>query len=114
MAKEKKQSFESLQQRLEDIVHKLEAGGLELEESLKLFEEGTALFAQCSKMLDSAQTRMDVLFEEAGQWRVRQERDPDENRKDGNRKFEDTDNFQSTNTFTDPTGSVGLDGDNDE
>jgi len=36
----KDQTFEELLKRLEDIVEKMEGGGLSLEESMKLYEEG--------------------------------------------------------------------------
>ena len=36
-------SFEEAIKRLETIVHRLEAGNIPLEESLKLFEEGMRL-----------------------------------------------------------------------
>ncbi len=67
----KTENFEQTMRELETIVARLEAGGLELDESLKLFEKGTSLFARCNRMLDSAQTKLDVLFEEAGQWQSR-------------------------------------------
>lgn len=71
MTRKKEENFETSMRELEQIVTRLEAGGLELDDSLKLFEKGTALFARCNRMLDSAQTRLDVLFEESGQWEVR-------------------------------------------
>lgn len=51
-------SFEAAMQRLEQIVRAMERGDVELEESLKLFQEGTALIARCGKLLDHA--RMEV------------------------------------------------------
>lgn len=36
----------------------LEKGDLPLEESIKLFEEGTALIASCTKMLDEAEQKV--------------------------------------------------------
>lgn len=54
---------------LEEIVGKLEKGDLSLEESMQLFEKGTMLYADCTKMLDEAQARMDVLIESAGEIR---------------------------------------------
>ena len=40
---EQSKSFETAMKRLEEIVRTMERGELPLEESLKLFEEGTAL-----------------------------------------------------------------------
>ena len=55
MAKTKSQTFETNLNRLEEIVKKLEDGDLPLEESMKLFQEGTALAASCSELLDKAE-----------------------------------------------------------
>ena len=51
----KSQSFEANLGRLEEIVKQLESGELPLEESMKLFQEGTALAASCGKLLDRAE-----------------------------------------------------------
>ena len=53
--KSKSQSFEADLNRLEEIVKKLEDGSVPLEESMKLFREGTALAAACGKLLDEAE-----------------------------------------------------------
>lgn len=50
-----KKSFEENMIRLEQIVRTLEKGDAPLEESLKLFQEGTALAASCGKLLDEAE-----------------------------------------------------------
>lgn len=47
-------NFEQALQRLEQIVYQLEQGQLSLEDSVKAFEEGTHLSAQCEKMLAEA------------------------------------------------------------
>lgn len=52
---EKKLSFEAAMQRLEQIVQVMESGDIPLEESLKLFREGTELLEFCSKTLDTAE-----------------------------------------------------------
>ena len=54
----KKISFEESLAKLEEIVRHLEKGDLPLSESLKLFEDGTALLASCSKMLDEAEQKV--------------------------------------------------------
>lgn len=51
-------SFEQSMQRLEEIVRLLERGDVPLEESLALFEEGSGLIAQCSKLLDNAEQKV--------------------------------------------------------
>ena len=50
---------------LEEIVSKLERGEATLDESLKLFEEGSKLVAQCSSMLDKAEQKV-IRLEESG------------------------------------------------
>lgn len=50
-----KKSFEDNMTRLEQIVRSLEKGDVPLEESLKLFQEGTELVASCGKLLDEAE-----------------------------------------------------------
>ena len=57
MNKENK-TFEEKLQRLEQIVRTLERGDAPLEESLKLFEEGTALVRSCGKLLDEAELQV--------------------------------------------------------
>jgi len=46
---------------LEEIVNKMESGDLELEESLKLFEQGVELTRQCQAALNEAEQRISVL-----------------------------------------------------
>ena len=53
--------FEDCLTRLEQIVGALEAGNLPLEESLKVFEEGVSLARLCSRYLDDAERRIEIL-----------------------------------------------------
>ena len=53
--------FEDCLARLEQIVGKLEAGNLPLEESLTIFEEGVGLARSCSRYLEDAEKRIEVL-----------------------------------------------------
>lgn len=55
---EKNKTFEENMIRLEQIVRAMERGDVALEESLKLFQEGTDLVAQCGKLLDQAQLQV--------------------------------------------------------
>ena len=55
---DQKKSFEANMQRLEQIVRALERGDVALEESLKLFQEGTALVGNCEKLLDEAELQV--------------------------------------------------------
>ena len=52
---EKNMTFEASMQRLEQIVRTLERGEAQLDESLKLFQEGTELVRACGKLLDEAE-----------------------------------------------------------
>ena len=54
----KKPDFEQSLGRLEEIVRHLEKGDMPLNDSLKLFEEGTALLTSCNKMLDDAEQKV--------------------------------------------------------
>ena len=51
-------SFEENMQRLEQIVRAMERGDVALEESLKLFQEGTKLVESCGKLLDEAELQV--------------------------------------------------------
>ena len=55
---EKNATFEQNMVRLEQIVRTLERGDAPLEESLKLFEEGTALVRTCGDLLDRAELQV--------------------------------------------------------
>jgi len=61
MAKDK---FEEALGRLEEIVRRMEAGDMSLEESLKAFEEGIKLARVCSRKLDEAERRVDMLLKQ--------------------------------------------------
>ena len=47
----KKLKFEEAMQRLQEIVGKLESGEESLEDSMKLFQEGAKLSAQCLSLI---------------------------------------------------------------
>lgn len=51
-------TFEENMQRLEQIVRAMEHGDVALEESLKLFQEGTDLVQICGKLLDNAELQV--------------------------------------------------------
>jgi exodeoxyribonuclease VII small subunit len=53
------QSFEQAREELATIVASLEAGGLSLEESLKLWEQGEKAAAVCTQWLDQARAKLD-------------------------------------------------------
>ena len=51
-------TFEENMARLEQIVRAMERGDVALDESLKLFQEGTELVKNCAKMLDEAELQV--------------------------------------------------------
>ena len=56
-----KKTYEDSVKRLEDIVSALECGDASLDESFKLFEEGTKLVHDCGAMLDKAEQKVAKL-----------------------------------------------------
>ncbi len=61
-----KPTFEEQLKELEGIVERLERGDLPLEESLSLFEKGTALSEACKGELEAAEGRVQVLLQRNG------------------------------------------------
>ena len=59
---EKNKSFEQNMARLEQIVRAMERGDVALEESLKMFQEGTELVRSCNKLLDEAQLHVKKIM----------------------------------------------------
>ena len=57
----KKMTFEASMERLGEIVARLEAGSDSLEESIKLFEEGTVLAGRCYETLKRAEQKIREL-----------------------------------------------------
>ena len=57
----KKQTFEEAINRLEELVSKLEAGNVPLEEMLKLYEEGAQLIKYCLTKLEHAENKIKQL-----------------------------------------------------
>ncbi|NLE52250.1 MAG: exodeoxyribonuclease VII small subunit [Chloroflexi bacterium] len=54
-------SFEEAYARLEEIVARLEAGELSLDESLALYEEGQRIAQHCGALLDAAELRVEQV-----------------------------------------------------
>ena len=59
---EKNMTFEASMQRLEQIVRIMERGDAQLDESLKLFQEGTELVRSCEKMLSDAELQVKMVM----------------------------------------------------
>jgi exodeoxyribonuclease VII small subunit len=58
-------SFEESITALEDMVKKLENGGLDLDESLKTYEEAIALREHCKKILEDSDRKVQKIMETA-------------------------------------------------
>lgn len=58
-------SFEAALKELEAIVTRLEGGDETLEESIRLYERGSALRARCADRLDAAQARIEAIRTDA-------------------------------------------------
>lgn len=59
---EKQLDFEEALARLEEVVKELEDGGLSLEKSLELFEEGVKLVKFCKMELDQAERKIEIVL----------------------------------------------------
>jgi exodeoxyribonuclease VII small subunit len=60
------EKFEKSLEKLETIVKRLEGGDLDLEASLKQFEEGVRLARTCEKRLTEAEKKVEVLLKQNG------------------------------------------------
>ena len=54
-------TFEAALERLEAIVQKLESGEVDLEESIRIYEQGVKIKAFCERKLNEAQERVDKI-----------------------------------------------------
>ena len=65
MAKEDKKiadlTFEEALKQLEEIVQRLEKGQVDLEDSISIYEKGTALKAHCEAKLRDAEARIEKI-----------------------------------------------------
>ena len=61
-----KKNFEEQIEELENIIKELEAGKLNLDESVEKFEEGMKISKECSKMLESAERKITILLNKDG------------------------------------------------
>ena len=58
------QNFEQSLKQLEAVVAQMERGDVSLEDSVKLFEEGTKLAEQCKQQLAEAEGKVEVLIKQ--------------------------------------------------
>ena len=62
--KEDKLNFEEAMKELENIVVQLEKGELNLDDSMKKFEEGIDISKKCSKYLENAEKKISILVKQ--------------------------------------------------
>ena len=63
----KENSFENNMEELEKIVKELEDGKLNLDESVKKFEEGMKLSKECNEMLEKAEKKISIILDNNGE-----------------------------------------------
>ena len=56
------EGFDQVVERLREVVERLEAGNLSLEDSLRVFEEGVRLSRRGAELLDTAEKRVEILL----------------------------------------------------
>ena len=62
----KEQSFEEIMIELEKVTAELEKGNLNLDDSVKKFENGMNLSKKANKMLEDAEKKITILIEKNG------------------------------------------------
>ena len=62
-----KDNFEESMKKLEGIVTELENGNLNLDESVKRFEEGMKIAKQCNTILENAEKKITIILEKDGE-----------------------------------------------
>lgn len=62
-----KETFKQSMQRLDDIIALLDKNEIELEEAIRLFEEGLHLIKNCDKQLTNFESRMQELLTKEGE-----------------------------------------------
>ena len=60
-------NFEKAIEELESIANELESGKLNLDDSIKKFEDGMKLSKKCSEYLENAEKKISVLLEKDGE-----------------------------------------------
>ena len=63
----KEMNFEETMTKLEQIAGELEKGDLNLDDSVKKFEEGMELSKKATKILESAEKRINILIQSDGE-----------------------------------------------
>lgn len=67
MARRKKLDYEASIAELESLVERLEQGDINLEESLKLYENGVMITRDCQEALNQAEQKVQMLLQQSDQ-----------------------------------------------
>ena len=59
-----KENFEQNMEELEKIIQELEKGNLNLDESIKKFEEGMKISKRCNEFLEEAEKKITILIQD--------------------------------------------------
>jgi len=59
--KNKKENIETLMKQIENIIDKLEAGEIDLDESIKQYENGMLMIEKCKKILKESKLKVEIL-----------------------------------------------------
>ena len=65
--KDSTESFENLMQQLETITKKLEQGGVDLDTSIALYEQGMTIAKLCQELLNKAENKIQDLHQQLDQ-----------------------------------------------
>ena len=65
--KDSTESFEDLMQQLETITTKLEQGGINLDTSIALYEQGITIAKHCQELLSKAEGKIQDLHQQLDQ-----------------------------------------------
>ena len=65
--KDSTESFEDLMQQLETITTKLEQGGIDLDTSITLYEQGITIAKHCQELLNKAENKIQDLHQQLDQ-----------------------------------------------
>lgn len=60
--KDENANFEDIMKQLEVIANELETGNLNLDDSVKKFEEGIKLSKKCNEILENAEKKISILI----------------------------------------------------
>ncbi|MBQ7979925.1 MAG: exodeoxyribonuclease VII small subunit [Candidatus Methanomethylophilaceae archaeon] len=61
-----KMTFEESIKTLEDLVKELEAGGIDLDRSIEIYEKAVLLRNHCRQILDESERRIQKIMESSG------------------------------------------------